>query len=53
MLCRPLIKVIGKTKDMINKAIAEYFSIEKNYKAMYAAQENYEAVKEKYLRGIL
>ncbi len=41
----------GRIRSVINKAIAEYFSIEKNYKAMYAAQENYENVKEKYLRG--
>lgn len=41
----------GKVRSVINKAIAEYFSIEKNYKAMYAAQENYDQVKENYLRG--
>ena len=41
----------SKIRSIINKAIAEYFSIEKNYKAMYAAQENYENVKDKYLRG--
>ena len=41
----------NRIRAVINKAIAEYFSIEKNYKAMYAAQENYEDVKENYLRG--
>ena len=41
----------GRIRSVINKAIAEYFSIEKNYKAMYAAQENYEDVKQKYLTG--
>ena len=41
----------ARIRSVINKAIAEYFSIEKNYKAMYAAQENYEDVKQKYLKG--
>ncbi len=38
-------------RDVINKAIACYFSIEKNYKAMYTSQENYVAVKQMYLTG--
>lgn len=38
-------------RDIINRAIASYFSIEKNYKAMYASQENYYEVKQMYLRG--
>jgi hypothetical protein len=38
-------------RDTINKAIAAYFSIEKNYKAMYTSEENYRAVKKKYLLG--
>ena len=41
----------GRIRSVINKAIAEYFSIEKNYKAMYTAQENYEDVKQNYLIG--
>ena len=36
-------------RDIINRAIASYFSIEKNYKAMYTSEENYRAVKSKYL----
>ena len=38
-------------RDIINRAIASYFSIEKNYKAMYTSEENYKAVKKKYLVG--
>lgn len=38
-------------RGTINKALAGYFSIEKNYKAMYASQENYQNVKNMYLRG--
>jgi len=38
-------------RETINRAIAAYFSIEKNYKAMYCAQENYLAVKDEYLEG--
>ncbi|MDD3593400.1 MAG: TolC family protein [Candidatus Gastranaerophilales bacterium] len=38
-------------REVINKALAGYFSIEKNYKAMYASQENYHLVKNKYLKG--
>lgn len=38
-------------RGTINKALAGYFSIEKNYKAMYMAQENYEKVQELYLKG--
>lgn len=40
-----------QVRDTINRAIASYFSIEKNYKAMYASQENYYDVKQKYLMG--
>lgn len=40
-----------QVRDIINRAIASYFSIEKNYKAMYTSEENYNAVKKKYLRG--
>lgn len=35
----------------INRALAGYFSIEKNYKAMYMAHENYEKVQDLYLKG--
>ncbi|HNW25353.1 MAG TPA: TolC family protein [Candidatus Gastranaerophilaceae bacterium] len=38
-------------RQTINRAVAAYFSIEKNYKAMYASQENYAKVKERYLTG--
>lgn len=38
-------------RDVINKAVSAYFCIEKNYKASFAAGENYKAVKAKYLRG--
>lgn len=40
-----------QVRGIINKAIASYFSIEKNYKAMYTAEENYKTVKQKYLKG--
>ena len=36
---------------IINRALAGYFSIDKNYRAMFAAQENYQKVKEQYLAG--
>lgn len=38
-------------RDTINKALAGYFSIEKNYKAMAASGENFKNVQEMYLRG--
>lgn len=38
-------------RSTINRALSAYFSIEKNYKAMYASRENYEIVKENYLKG--
>lgn len=38
-------------RDIINRAIASYFSIEKNYKAMYTSEENFKVVKQKYLGG--
>lgn len=40
-----------EVRDIINRAIACYFSIEKNYKAMYASEENYKAVKRAYHMG--
>lgn len=38
-------------RDTINKALAGYFSIEKNYKAMAASSENFKNVQDMYLRG--
>ena len=38
-------------RTTINKAIAGYLSIEKNFKAMYAAAENYKQVKMNYNMG--
>ena len=38
-----------KVRSVINKAIAAYFSIEKDYKATFAAKENYQKVKADYL----
>jgi hypothetical protein len=40
-----------QVRSTINKALAGYFSIEKNYKAMYMSQENYQRVKDLYLKG--
>ena len=40
-----------QVRDIINRAIASYFSIEKNYKAMYTSEENYKEVKKLYLKG--
>lgn len=38
-------------RGTINKALAGYFSIEKNYKAMSASSENFKNVQDMYLRG--
>jgi len=38
-------------RTVINEALACYFSIEKDYKAMYTAKENYAKVKADYLKG--
>lgn len=38
-------------RSVVNKALACYFCIEKEYKAMFTAKENYETVKVAYLRG--
>ena len=38
-------------REVVNRAIAKYFMIEKSYKAMFAEAENYQMVKAKYLRG--
>lgn len=38
-------------RTIINEALACYFSIEKDYKALYASQENYTKVKAEYLKG--
>lgn len=40
-----------QVRSTINKALAGYFSIEKDYKAMYMSQENYLKVKDMYLKG--
>lgn len=42
-----------QVRATINRALAGYFSIEKNYKAMYMAHENYEKVKDLYLKGTI
>lgn len=38
-------------RGTINKALAAYFSIEKNYKAMSASGENFKQVQDMYLKG--
>ena len=38
-------------RQVVNKALSCYFSIEKDYKAMFAAKENYEKVKADYLQN--
>lgn len=38
-------------RGTINKALAGYFSIEKNYKAMSASGENFKRVQDMYLKG--
>ncbi len=38
-------------REVVNRAIAKYFIIEKSYKAMFAEAENYQMVKDKYLMG--
>ncbi len=38
-------------REVVNRAIAKYFIIEKSYKAMFAEGENYQMVKHKYLMG--
>ena len=38
-------------REVVNRAIAKYFIIEKSYKAMFAEAENYQLVKAKYLTG--
>ncbi len=38
-------------RETINRALSAYFSIEKNHKALFASKENYEIVKENYLKG--
>lgn len=40
-----------KVRSVVNRAISKYFMIEKSYKAMFAQAENYQTVKEKYLKG--
>ena len=38
-------------REVVNRAIAKYFLIEKSYKSMFAQTENYQRVKAKYLKG--
>ena len=38
-------------REVVNRAIAKYFLIEKSYKAMFAEAENYKLVKSNYLIG--
>lgn len=38
-------------REVINRAVAAYFMVEANYKAMYAAGENYYQVKDMYLKN--
>ncbi len=38
-------------REVVNRAIAKYFLIEKSYKAMFAEAENYKTVKANYLKG--
>lgn len=38
-------------REVVNRAIAKYFMIEKSYKALFAQAENYQMVKAKYLVG--
>ena len=38
-------------REVVNRAIAKYFMIEKSYKAMFAEAENYQMVKARYLVG--
>ena len=38
-------------REVVNRAIAKYFMIEKSYKAMFAEGENYQMVKSRYMMG--
>ncbi len=38
-------------REVVNRAIAKYFIIEKSYKSMFAEAENYQMVKQRYLMG--
>ena len=38
-------------RSIINTALSDYIVIEKKYKAMYAAKQNYQLVKKSYLEG--
>lgn len=40
-----------EVRQVVNRAIAGYFSINNNYKAMFASAENYQTVKSQYLAG--
>jgi outer membrane protein TolC len=38
-------------REVVNRAIAKYFMIEKSYKSLFAEAENYQMVKARYLVG--
>lgn len=40
-----------QVRSVVNKALAKYFMIEKDYKAMFADGESYKLVKQRYLEG--
>ena len=40
-----------QVRSVVNRAISKYFMIEKSYKAMFAQAENYQKVKDLYLKG--
>jgi outer membrane protein len=45
------LEIESQVRSVINRALAKYFMIEKDYKAMFADQENYKLVKVRYLEG--
>ncbi|MCQ2789099.1 MAG: TolC family protein [bacterium] len=45
------LEIEDNIRSHINNAIAGYFSIEKDFKGMYAAKENYKMVQNLYLKG--
>ncbi len=44
-------KIETNVRQVVNRALAKYFTIEKNYKSMFAQAENYKIVKAKYAAG--
>lgn len=45
------LNIESRVRTVVNEALTCYFSIEKEYKAMYTAKENYLEVKDAYLKG--